>query len=386
MNTNELPHDDDGFEQPPARGRDAGDYPPVPLMPFVDQARRRRGAILSGVALVVFVLFGTVVYASYVDNQGTATDGEPPLVTASADPIKVEPEDRGGAVAPDQDSTIHTALLGGQENAQPPQLSPEPPRVQEPSRIDTGPALNRISRDEPEAQPEAQPERAEAPVPAPEAETDAGRELLMTEAQPAAQPRPIWPRPSDTAAAPQSSTGGSTIEQAPVERLESDEPPAAPPVSAARAPAPAPQREQLVAAPTPQPRPSAAPAAVPQRQPALAPEPQDEPEPLVMAAAQPPAAQPPAAPRQSAAAPAAGGSFRIQLAAVAAGNGERGWSELQRDHGDVLGTLTPTFEEVSGRNGPIIRVQAGPFADKDSADQACEIMKQRDANCFVVGG
>ncbi|WGF89439.1 SPOR domain-containing protein [Marinivivus vitaminiproducens] len=376
MNENELPYEDDAWDRPAERGRGPLDYQPtLPLMPFVDRARRRRGALLSGAALVVFVLFGTVVYASYGENTPMPADGRTPLVTANADPVKVQPEDPGGEIAPDQDSPIHTALLGGQENSAPPTLAPAPPEVRSPARIDAGPPINRVSRDEPA------PGGARSLAPEPAAQ--GGRELLMTdrERMPPPEARPIETdapevaaTPARTAPPPPAATPApSTIEQAPVERLASDEPPAPPPPPE-RAAA---ELEPLVQAPTPQARPAPPPAP-----PAQAP---SEPEPVVMAAVEPPAAQPQAAP-QPAIAPAPGGRFRIQLAAVAAGNGERGWSELLRDHGNILGALSPSFEEIAGRSGPIVRVQAGPFADKASATEACERLKQQNANCFVVGG
>src|SRR5690606_11227662 len=82
---------------------------------------------------------------------------------------------------------------------------------------------------------------------------------------------------------------------------------------------------------------------------------------------------------------APGGDFRIQLAAVRGeADARRAWQLVQNDLGPMLAGVEPIFERAETANGVFYRVQIGPFASEDVAENLCERLKQRDASCFVV--
>ncbi len=87
------------------------------------------------------------------------------------------------------------------------------------------------------------------------------------------------------------------------------------------------------------------------------------------------------------AAPAASGSFRIQLAAhrdQAAAEGE--WARLHKKFPDILAGLSPTYERADlGERGVFIRVQAGPVRDRVAAQGLCDRLKSAGQGCSIVG-
>lgn len=186
----------------------------------------------------------------------------------------------------------------------------------------------------------------------------------------------------------------------PPERPRS-EPPPAPKAAAPVAPPPPPP---AAVAPPPAPAPVSSPPAPVASMPAIpAPAvevskvPAVEP-PKVEAPAAPPAAPAavsPAAPPKTpapatvAAAPppvTGGGGVRIQLASLPdAATAEQEWKRLQKANADVLGTLSSRVVPVQLEGkGTWYRLQAGPFADKAGAQQACEALKQRKLGCFLA--
>lgn len=184
----------------------------------------------------------------------------------------------------------------------------------------------------------------------------------------------------------------------PPERPRSDPPPApkaaapvAPPPPAAVAPPPAP-------APVPSPPPAAAsmpavpaPAVEVSKVPAVEPPKVEAPPaspapPTPVAPVTPPKTPVPAAVAAATPPPAAGGGVRIQLASLPdAATAEQEWKRLQKANGDVLGNLTSRVVPVQLEGkGTWYRLQAGPFADKAGAQQACEALKQRKLGCFLA--
>jgi cell division septation protein DedD len=60
------------------------------------------------------------------------------------------------------------------------------------------------------------------------------------------------------------------------------------------------------------------------------------------------------------------------------------WKQVQSKHEDVLGPLTVYIVRADlGTQGIYYRIQAGPFADKDSARQACDTLKAQGQQCLV---
>lgn len=80
-----------------------------------------------------------------------------------------------------------------------------------------------------------------------------------------------------------------------------------------------------------------------------------------------------------------GGQFRVQLAAVREeSDARRAWSLFQEQLGAYVGGLEPFFEMAETSNGTFYRVQIGPFADSGEANSLCVELKKQDVSCFVV--
>ena len=363
-------------------------YEDASLAPLAEDGVRRRRAGLLGVgAFAVFVLFGAVVWLSYGERPTADAGGEPPLVRADAAPVKVEPEQAGGAEAPNLDSEVHTALLGGDTPSEVVRVLPGPEPLRPPA----------------------------------ETSGNAATDAWLAARDPITEMR-LAPDPRVSEGAPEVLIGGDEVEptpSAPVSRPVTAAP-AGPPVVATPSTTPAPPEPQheveLAALPQDAPatdlepladdssvpeQPLAAkPAATMDRAPAVAVVPVAKPQrtapvrrQAVTAAApwQATAASGPARTTAVAAtarpAPSPTGRFRVQLAALGdRTSAERGWVQLRQRHGDVLASYAPLFEQAQTDRGPIVRVQIGPFSDRASASAACEALKRRDAACFVVGG
>jgi cell division septation protein DedD len=64
---------------------------------------------------------------------------------------------------------------------------------------------------------------------------------------------------------------------------------------------------------------------------------------------------------------------------------QRAWTDLEKSHRDLLGKLSPNVVRADlGAKGTVYRVQAGPLADRASADQLCGALAKRGTGCIVV--
>jgi cell division septation protein DedD len=83
---------------------------------------------------------------------------------------------------------------------------------------------------------------------------------------------------------------------------------------------------------------------------------------------------------------AAGGSFRVQIAATrdeATARSE--FERLKKAHADLLGELSGTVVKADlGDKGVFYRVQAGPVADHDKAEKLCTELKKFSIACIIV--
>lgn len=101
----------------------------------------------------------------------------------------------------------------------------------------------------------------------------------------------------------------------------------------------------------------------------------------------------PAAPRAATVPPsnsgirASGGSpFAVHLASYRSpSNAERGWRQLVKSNGDVLGDLQPNVRRVDlGERGIFYRLQAMPVSDRQSAESLCRQLRGRGAYCKIA--
>lgn len=297
-------------------------------MRYGSNSRRRSGsALLLGAAVVVFGLFGAVLWLAYADVIGLGAGGPPPLIRAEAGPYKRPPDDPGGM--PVAEASPAERIIADQV---------EPFR-----RERLLPAQDPPINEAPE-EPVDEPQLTTAvePAPATGASGDIGPALIA--------PEP----PATTTLA----TAPAATPLAPLAARE----PVSPPVATAAAAA----GEAIVPAPAPR---AAARTASPR----------------AVEPAQPTAPRTAAvAPVRSA--PAAGATFRVQLGAfrteAAAG---QAWSDLQRRNRSALGHLRPSISAAQTSSGTFFRLQAGTLGSRDAAVQTCAQLKAAGNDCFVVG-
>lgn len=144
-----------------------------------------------------------------------------------------------------------------------------------------------------------------------------------------------------------------------------------PPVAAAPVEMPRPATAESVASAAPAPPPPSAPPA-PAPKAAAPPEP---PKPVAVAA-------PAAAPRPT----AAGGGYRVQIAALRSEDAaKKAWQDIARRHADLFGKLDSRVVRADlGPKGVYWRLQAGPVDDAAAAEALCNRAKQRKLGCIVV--
>jgi hypothetical protein len=67
---------------------------------------------------------------------------------------------------------------------------------------------------------------------------------------------------------------------------------------------------------------------------------------------------------------------------------ERGWEELRKAYGDLLGNLQPSIREVDlgAEKGVWYRLYAGPVANRADAQVLCAKIKSQPpkSNCLIV--
>lgn len=113
-------------------------------------------------------------------------------------------------------------------------------------------------------------------------------------------------------------------------------------------------------------------------------------------AAKPPKAPPvkkaapkpkPAAKKTTVAKRTTSGAYRVQISSLRSQSAvQKSWVALRKRHSDLLGKLALSIEPVTlkGGKGTYYRMQAGPFASRNSATALCASLKKRKQSCIVV--
>ena len=104
-------------------------------------------------------------------------------------------------------------------------------------------------------------------------------------------------------------------------------------------------------------------------------------------AAKPPRPAPAPPPPKAVPKPAAGGDFRVQLAAVRSPERARGeWERLRRRNGDLLAKLRLfiTKADLGPAKGIYFRLRAGPLASEAKAKALCASLAERKVGCLIV--
>lgn len=380
-----------------------------------EPARRRGNGMLIAAAVVGVALIGGIgAFALSFGDSGT-TSG-PTLVRADSEPLKVRPENSGGAAAPNADSQTYQRVAEGEATAAPAQdrlltATEEPvsltaraqpenglPGVDDDiGELEVAPAPKSEERVEAEEQVAAlgadqnilavQPRRVRTMVVRPDgtlvprdevvpaaaeatqsalapangasaavqAPVEAAREAVREAAAPAAPGGLPAPRSVETVRI--------TPETRAAAPAASGQAPAAAVAPAAEAPRPAPVAEAPRAEPAPRP---AEPAAAPQRE-------------TQVAQAAPAARTAPAA-----AAPAAAGEWSMQIASQPTADGAQStYQDLARRYGSILGGkgVNIVRADIPGK-GTYYRVRI-PSSTRNEAISLCEKYKAAGGSCFV---
>ncbi|ASV85776.1 SPOR domain-containing protein [Ochrobactrum quorumnocens] len=336
--------------------------------------RGRRGLILASVAGIA-VLIGGIGY-HFLGGSGS---GEPVVIRADNQPIKVQPENPGGATVPNQDKAVYDRVAGTLPN------NPEQKALisagEEP--VDLGAQDNDAgANDFPEPNQTAEaPSNSgqDAPLIQPrEVETMIVRpDGTIVQAQ---QPAPVTQAPAPTNTVNPTNTANST-------NSAGNDAPIAPPADtdeiAALAAGNAPQ-EPVVNTPATQPAPAAQAPAAPVRAPVVPSRPAEQPTNIVGNVPQRTQAQAPAAAAPQVAS-AAGGGYFIQIASQPSAElAQKSYANMAQRYGSVIGGRAVDIKRADIPNKGTyyrVRVQAG---SKDDANALCGRFKTAGGSCFVT--
>jgi hypothetical protein len=369
--------------------------------PGEGQGRARRlWSVLP--ACAGFAVFGVIVWLAYQDASLGPPIGQPPLIKAAAEPVKLPPEQAEQTTLAAEQGAVGRLWSDSEQTDQPERLLPppeeplSPPTPEQPALAEVAPeqGAGQLARTPaagaagadgasdasagalPSPAPADLPDSASLQPPTDESlqEAEAALDRLLAEVTGLSEDADA---PGATGSEPAADQG--TVELPP----DQEESPTREPATATAA---APRSERATPAAPPAKPAAEAPAAVPATS--------SEVRPAAAVTAAPAAdRRPRARPTETAAlsgprAPlpiAAAGDYRIQLAAVRGeSDAQRAWDLFMADLRPVLGDVAPIFERAETANGVFYRVQIGPFASQQTAESLCEELKQRNASCFVI--
>lgn len=376
----------------------------VPGLAGQDTARqpRRSGLLIAAVVGAVAIAGGIGAFALSVGGKGGSD--APVIVKADNAPIKVKPENPGGAVVPNQDNKVYDAVVKGTKPAEPVQEKLVT-NTEEPVDVTAKEPQSRVvdlSPDDTDAAAGSDAAGNTAAAPAPKSEDRIAQVLqeadkgtnsdvvaiaprkvktmvvkpdgsLVAREDPApapvavaepADPAPQHVAPAGQADAEQTGTVPPAADPASDDQASADQAETAKPVK----PAVAPKAEAKAQS-------ANTPASVP-----LAPQrPSDQPVDVVGEVKPDQVASIPAA-----ASTAAGGSWSMQIASQpTVESAQANYADLQRRYGSVLAGRTANIvkAEIAGK-GTFYRVRV-PAQSRNDAINLCTSYKAAGGNCFV---
>lgn len=368
----------------PAEAPQVPEPPPRELALEPQEPRGRHKGLMAVAAVLGVAALG--IAGALALRGGTDRTGGPPIIQADRNPLKVQPQNPGGAEIPDQNKEIYDRQApNGQTRVV--NREEQPVDVQQAARSAApGPGTD-------------------APASAPSTATPgsgSGPNTLTASLGEPRRVRTVSIKPDLGSAAPEAQrpNGGSAASTTtPSGAVPTT--PAAPSLATEPAPAPAPRSrpDPAPAAASPQPPSAAAP-------PALA----AAPPPAAAAAARPtprtaapPAAEAPAptpeesrtgAPQRTAALPApagpadkaapAGSGFSVQIAVRPSENEARqAFKELQKKFAADLEGRSPLIRQAEVNGRTIFRIRVGPLP-REEANALCTKLKSSGGQCFVA--
>jgi SPOR domain len=318
----------------------------------LEKRRSRKGIVALG-AILGAVVIGAGGAFLLSGNSSAVTSGEPPLIKATNEPIKVQPQNPGGVEIPNQNKQIYeranpngdTKVVNREE---------QPVDVKQVARMNAG------------ASAEATGATASAPV-AHAQQTTGG--VMMNLGEPR-KVRTVLIKPDGSAVRPE---GGNA------------RPAAAPPAMALPAAAQAAPAATNVASAAPAlpkaaattPMATTPAASAPKAAPAAS-IPASGSSPQRVASAQPVAVAPAAAPETTAT-----GGFSVQLAVRGSENeAQSAFQQLQKKFSDLEG-MSSMIRKAEVNGNTVYRVRVGPMP-RDEASSLCSKLQGQGGQCFVA--
>jgi hypothetical protein len=302
-----------------------------------EPARKRRGGLLTVVAVLALAVVGTGAAFAYRTYMSSPKSGDPPIIKANNTPTKVMPAPADTASkTPDRMPAGDGVekILSREEKPVDVNANTGAPRVVFPPLTPNGnpPPAAAVAMAAP-------PPQSAPPVPAngnlPSGEPHRIKTFSVRGDQ------------ADAAAVP----------------VPPPAPPAKPTKSVSAAPRPAPQAAAtapLSLAPDAQ---TSAPAPEPRRVATL---------------------QPPPGASGSDAAPPAEGRFLVSITSQPTeAEAQAAFRSMQKKHPDQLGSHSPVIKRVDGKKGVAYRAMVGPFASREEAKQFCTSYSSAGGQCWV---
>jgi cell division septation protein DedD len=315
----------------------------------LEPRRSRRGLMaISAVAAALVLGAGGAWYAK---SGPSAANGQPPLIKASNEPTKVQPDNPGGVEIPNQNKQIYerakqtteTKVVNREE---------QPIDVKEATRIASAGA----------------PDSTGTTSPSVPAAQNAGRALNLGEPR---KVRTVSIRPDGTVAGVDSANARPAAIPAPpaMTMPAATQPTAAPNVQAAAQPVKAATSTPSTA--TPVQKPVAGPAPAGGTLPQTAPQKVASAQPMALAAAAEPAAS------------TGAGGFAVQLGVrTTEAEAQKAYNQFQQKYAD-LGGQPALIRKAEVNGSTVYRVRVGPMS-RDDASSLCSKLQGDGAQCYVA--
>lgn len=342
-------YDDQGYGQP-----ERLNYPPV------EKSRSRKGLLAMSAVVGAIVIGGGGAYLFSGTSVGAG--GEPPLVVANTEPVKVEPQNPGGVEIPNQNKQIYERAQQSTETKVV-NREEQPVDVSQAVRNNGGSTVadatgatshgaNGHSRQNANNLNLGEPRKVRTVTIRPDG-TVAGA------AQEAPAARSNGPAPIPTLTLPEAAQATPPVQMA------SAQPRPAAATPAAATPAAAPRATPVAVTPTAGPATPAAATPAPQR----------------VASAQPVAVAPAQATPE--ATTTATGGFSVQLGlANSEGAANSAFASYQRKYSDLEG-MPSLIRKAEVNGNTIYRVRVGPMS-REEASSLCSKLQGQGGQCFVA--
>ncbi len=285
---------------------------------------RRPTSLIVPILVTMIVMTGGVTIAWYSYHAGVkeGSEGAAPLLKPNG-PMKVAPDNPGGANIPNQNMTVYQSLNENSQPAKVERILPPPERpmtppaaapAKAPAAAGGEPSRMRSADTVPERPAAPETPKVSAAVPPPPPGAPAARSLV---------PPPTLKEPASMErAAKTAQAAPKEVRTAPVKTIDMSH---TAPVKTTREP----KAEQLASVPS--------------------------------------------------------GVYRIQLGSVSSEAQATHFIKTQKDkNGDLLGKLALGVEKTKIAGKVYYRVQAGPLKDAASARSLCDQLKRRHNGCFIV--